>query len=125
MTTYTMTIKQDRERVRLVLTQGEDEILRACLPPPSQFWSCKPVKALLESLSIWLDVRLHVVWCAAEPADGWSLELTDELGIGLRTVFFDVECLERIPRRRPARLRGVADFRDLHQLRLQLPGGVR
>ena len=123
MTSCTMTVKQCRDRVWLVLTQGEDELLRACLPPPTTIWSCRPARALLESLAVWLDVQLRVVWCVAEPADGWSLDLTDDLGTELHTVFFDVERIERRPHRRPVRLRGVGDFRDVHQLRLQLPGG--
>jgi hypothetical protein len=124
MTSYVVAIKQSRERVWLVLTQGEDELLRACLPPPTTLWSCRPARALLESLAVWLDVRLHVAWCVAEPADGWSLDLTDDLGTELHTMFFDVERIER-KRRRPARLRGVGDFRDVHQLRLLPPGDGR
>jgi hypothetical protein len=113
---YTMAFKLDRDRVRLVLIQGEQELLRASLPPPARFWSGnKAVKALLESLALWLDTRLRVVFAAADPADGWSLELTDELGIGCRTLFYEVFPVE--PRRlRRRRLGGVGDFRDVHQL---------
>jgi hypothetical protein len=122
----TMALKLDHDRVRLSLMRGEDELLRACLPPPSQFWPCKPARVLLESLAIWMDVRLRVVLSAAEPAAGFSLGLTDELGIGLRTVHYEVEATER-RRRRPARLRGVGDFRDVRQLCLldRLSGGGR
>jgi hypothetical protein len=109
----TMAFKLDRDRVRLVLMQGERELLRASLPPPAHFWSSKPVKALLESLAIWLDTRLRVVFAAAEPADGWSLELTDELGIGCRTVFYEVV---PVPARGRPRVRGDDDFGDVRQL---------
>jgi len=55
------------------------------------------------------------VFAAADPADGWSLELTDELGMGCRTLFYEVFPVE--PRRlRRRRLGGVGDFRDVHQL---------
>jgi hypothetical protein len=97
------------------LTKGDEELLRASLPPPAVFWSGKPAKALLESLAIWLDTSLRVVLSANEPASGFSLELTDEVGTGLRTVFYEVVVVEHA-RRRPARLRGVADFREVHQL---------
>jgi len=112
---YTMAFKLDRDRVRLVLMQGDQELLRASLPPPARFWSTKPAKALLESLASWLDTSLRVVFAAADPADGWSLELTDELGIGCRTLFYEVVAVE--PKRgRPRRLHGVGDFRDVHRL---------
>jgi hypothetical protein len=112
---YTIAFKLDRDRVRLVLIQGDQELLRASLPPPARFWSSKPAKALLESLAMWLDTSLRVVLSAADPADGWSLELTDELGIGCRTVFYEVFPVE--PKRgRRRRLRGVDDFHDVHQL---------
>jgi hypothetical protein len=122
----TMAFKLDQERVRLSLMRGEDELLRACLPPPAQLWSCKPARALLESLALWMDVRLRVVLSATDPAAGSSLDLTDELGIGLRTVHYEVERAMR-RRRRPARLRGVDDFREVRQLCLldRLAGGGR
>lgn len=121
-----MAFRLHPNRVRLSLMKGDDELLRACLPPPCQFWTGKPVKALLESLAIWLDAQVHVVLDAKNPADGFSLELTDEIGIGHHTLFYDVVCVER-RRRRPARLRGVGDFRDIHQLCLldRLSGGGR
>jgi hypothetical protein len=126
---YTMAFKLDRDRVRLVLMQGDQELLRASLPPPAHFWSSEPAKALLESLAMWLDGSLRVVLAAGDPADGWSLGLTDELGIGSRTLFYDVVAVE--PKRgRRRRLRGVGDFRDVHQLCLldlldRLAGGGR
>jgi len=110
----TVVFKLDRDWVRLILVQGERELLRASLPPPAVFWSGKPAKALLESLAIWLDTSLRVVFAAADPADGWSLELTDELGTGCRTVFYEV--VPAPVRGNRQRLRGVDDFRDLHRL---------
>lgn len=62
----TMAFKLDRDRVRLVLVQGGRELLRASLPPPAQFWSAQPVKALLEGLATWLDTSLRVVFAAAD-----------------------------------------------------------
>ena len=126
MQTCTMAFRLDRDRVRLALMRGQDELLRACLPPPDQFWTGKPAKALLESLAIWLNARLRVVFDAKDPADGFCLELTDELGIGQRTLFYEVVTVERA-RRRPSRLRGVGDFKDLRQLCLldRLSGGGR
>ena len=123
---HTMVIKLDRDRVRLMLMQGEQELLRAALPPPARFWSNQPAKALLEGLACWLDTSLRVVFAAADPADGWSLDLTDELGIGARTLFYEVFPMEA-RRGRRQRLGGVGNFRDLHQLCLldRLVGGGR
>ncbi len=101
MPSYTMLISVRRSKTHLRLMAGEQLMLRATLPPPASFWTGKPVKALLESLAIWLDTHLHVVLDAAERADGFTLELTDETGTGLRTLFYDVECRER-PRRHGA-----------------------
>lgn len=121
----TMAIKLDRDRIRLVLVQGERELLRASLPPPARHWAGPPMKPLLEGLSIWLDARLRVVFAVAEPADGWSLALTDELGTGCRTVFYEVVTVPA--RGRLRRLHGVDDFRDLRQLCLldRVAGGGR
>lgn len=125
MEPYTMTMEFTGSGARLLLTKGADELLCASLPSPARFWTGKPAKALLESLAIWLDTTLHVVLSVVEPADGFSLELTDEGGTGLRTVFFEVATVEP-GRRRRKRLRGVGNFRDLHQLRLlDLAGGGR
>jgi hypothetical protein len=126
MEPYTMVFRLDRDQVRLALMREDDELLRARLPPPCQFWTGKSAKALLESLAIWLDAQLRAVFDAADPADGFSLELTDEAGTGLHTLFYDVVPIER-RRRRPSRLRGVGDFRDVHALCLlgRLSGGGR
>lgn len=127
MESYTMTLKFTGGGAKLLLTKGGDELLRAALPSPARLWTGKPAKALLEALAIWLDATLRVVLSVVEPADGFSLELTDELGTGLRTLFYEVVTVEPRPRRRHRRLRGVGNFRDLHQLCLldRLTGGGR
>ena len=126
MKSYTMLISLRRSRTHLRLMEGQQLMLRASLPPPDRFWTRGPVKALLESLAIWLDTQIHVVLDADDKADGFTLELTDELGIGCRTLFYEVVAVE--PKHgRPRRLRGVGDFRDVHRLCLldRLAGGDR
>jgi hypothetical protein len=96
---YTLMLSLRGSTAHLRLLRDEELVLRATLPAPAQFWTGKPVKALLESLAIWLDAKLLVVFDAAEPADGFMLELTDEVGTGLRTLFYDVEPIDRRHRR--------------------------
>jgi hypothetical protein len=125
MSEYTLSMKLLPSRAKILLTQGSDELLRASLPPPATFWTGKPAKALLEGLAIWLNARLRVVLDATDRADGFCQDLTDEAGTGHRTVFYEVVPIEH--RRRPARLRGVDDFRDVRQLSFldRLSGGGR
>ena len=126
---FRVVVRLDRgpERVRIVLTTPSgDELLRGSLPPP-ELWSGNPLTAMLESLALWLDTQLRVVFSADVPSDGYLLGLTDEAGTGLRTVLYEVAVAPRGRRRRPVRLRGVGDFQDVHQLRLDdcLTGGAR
>jgi hypothetical protein len=73
----------------------------------------------LEGLALWLNAKLHVVLSVDAKEAGCCLGLTDELGVGGRSLFFDVEVRDRTVRRRRAqRIRGVVDFGDLRQLRL-------
>jgi hypothetical protein len=72
-------------------------------------------------LSLWLDAKLHVVLSVDEREAGFCLALTDEMGLGMRSVFFDVEVHDRRARRRRGqRIGGIGDFTDLRQLYLRL-----
>jgi len=113
-----VTLASAAARTRLLVTVGPDEVLRARLPRLDQVRNERAVKTLLEGLSLWLDQRLCVALSAAEPEDSWRLQLTDELGVGARSVFYAVEVVERRRRYRGTRLRGLGDFRELHQLAL-------
>jgi hypothetical protein len=116
--TYQVTIVPSATRTRVLVTEGPDELLRAILPPVSRL-HVRAATTLLEGLSLWLDARLLVVLCAGAGA-GCGLGLTDELGVGMRSLFFDVEVRDRATRRRRRgqRIRGIGDFADLRQLRL-------
>ncbi len=118
MEQYTVALKLSGSKVKVLLIKGQDELLRAVLPPPAKFWTGKPAKALLEALAIWLDADLRVVLDAEDPDFGFSTELTDELGTGCRTVFYEVV---PVARRRRRRLPGIGNFRDAHQLCLLAP----
>src|SRR5262245_56439942 len=106
-------------RTRILVTDGPDELLRAVLPPPSQMHYERAAIKLLEGLSQWLNAKLYVVLSVDEKEAAWCLGLTDHLGAGLRSVYFDVEVRDRrFRRRRGQRIRGIGDFKDLHPLRL-------
>jgi hypothetical protein len=117
--TYQVVIAPSATRTRVLVTDGPDELLRAVLPSPSQLQYERATTAFLESLALWLSAKLHVVLSVDAKEAGFCLGLTDELGVGVRSLFFDVEVRDRRARRRPGRrIRGVGDFADLRQLRL-------
>jgi hypothetical protein len=109
---------------RVLVSHGPDELLRAVLPPPSQVRHERAAATLLEGLSLWLDTRLPVVLCVDARDAGFCLGLTDEMGLGQRSVYYQVDVRERgRKRRRGTRIRGVGDFGDLRQLRLVVGDG--
>ena len=121
---YTLVLIPSATRTRALLSHGLDELLRAILPPPSQLRHGRGVITFLEGLALWLNVKLHVVLSVDAREAGSCLGLTDEMGLGLRSVYFDVEVHDRGARpRRGQRIRGLGDFADLRQLRLRWLGG--
>jgi hypothetical protein len=123
MSGYTVTIAPSALRTRILLTHGGDELLRAVLPPPSRALHERSAATLLEGLSLWLDASLRVVLSVAEKDSSFCLGLTDELGCGLRSLYYAVEVTAPRGRRRGRRIGGVGDFADLRQLALVPPGG--
>jgi hypothetical protein len=117
---YQVLIAPSATRTRVLVTEGPDELLRAVLPSPSQLQYERAVITFLESLALWLNAKLHVVLSVDAKEAGCCLGLTDELGVGVRSLFFDVEVRDgQIRRRRVGRrIRGIGDFADLRQLRL-------
>jgi hypothetical protein len=121
--TYTVVVIPSAARTRVLFTEGPDELLRAILPSPSQLHHERAVIAFLEGLALWVNAKLHVVLSVDAKVAGCCLGLTDELGVGVRSMFFDVEVRDRRARkRRGQRIRGIGDFADVRQLRL-VPDG--
>jgi hypothetical protein len=121
--TYTVIMIPSAARTRVLLMEGPDELLRALLPSPSQLQHERAAITFLESLALWLNAKLHVVLSVDAREAGCCLGLTDELGLGVRSLFFEVEVRDRrTPRRRGQRIRGIGNFADLRQLRL-VPDG--
>lgn len=116
---YQVVIAPSATRTRVLVTEGCDELLRAVLPSSSRLPYERATVTFLEGLALWLNAKLHVVLSVDAKEAGFCLGLTDELGVGMRSLFFDVEVRDRRARRRPGRrIRGVGDFADLRQLRL-------
>lgn len=121
---YTVVMIPSAMRTRVLLSHGPDELLRALLPSPSQVRHERAAVTFLEGVSLWLDTKLHVVLSVDAREAGFCLGLTDEMGVGMRSLYFDVEVRDRDARRRRGqRIRGVGDFANLRQLRL-VPDGA-
>lgn len=101
----------------LVRTAGRD-VLKAVLGPVRRSHP-RAAATMLEGLALWHQRPLSVVVCADEAGHSSALELYDGLGLGARTLHYEVEVAFQ-PRRaeRGASLRGLGNFRDLRQLLL-------
>jgi len=114
-----LTLRPTPSDTRLLLTQDDDECLKAILPPPSQA-HVQAATTLLEGLSLWFQRPLCVVSSVADEESTSALGLSDGLGFGNRTLHYEVQV--RDPRRRGRRLAIASGFRELRQLALR---GVR
>jgi hypothetical protein len=123
MSQYTVTMSLSGTRTRILVTDGDDELMRAVLPATRQVRHPRAALMLLEGLALWLDRPPRIAVSAAD-LDGTSFfGLTDDFGNPQQSVYYSVEVVERPVRRRSKGLGGVGDFRDLRQL--SLIGGAR
>lgn len=100
---------------RLLVMDGQDEILRGLLPPPDKTHH-RAAPTLCEGLSLWLRRPLSVALVAIDPDGSSGLGLCEPLGFGATTLHYQVEILEPS---RPRGLGGLGSFRDLRQLHLR------
>lgn len=116
------TIKPTFHTTRMLMTCGDDEVVKAVLPAPSQaHWRAAPT--LLEGLSMWYGRQISVVLCVDDAVSEYGLSLCDAFGIGKQMLHYNVEVMEPGTKaRRGKRINGVGSFRDLKQLCLR---GVR
>jgi hypothetical protein len=113
-----LTIIPGRRETRLLMTEGEDDLLLARLAPVHEVRHSCAAPMLLEALSLWQARPVRVVISA--DAEDWlyHLGLADGLGVGMSNAHYAVEVVQR-ERPRGRRLRGLGDFRDARrQLRL-------
>jgi len=125
MSRYVVTVAPSQSRTRILLMDGQDEIMRAVLPPGPSLRHRRAATTFLEGLSLWLDTKLHVALSADASDASYYLELVDELGCAARSVFYEVEVVEPRARRPGRQLRGVGNFAELRQLSLIATGGGR
>jgi hypothetical protein len=119
-----LTLVPSPRKTRVLLTSGKDVLLRGKLPPLNKLFHERAVVTLLEALSLWVDGRLCVALYADERVDCFRLGLTDELGVGARSVFYAVEVLARSHRGR----REGGDDAVVTEMQLPLiakPGGAQ
>jgi hypothetical protein len=115
MERITVTLAPERERTRLLVMSGPDELLRGLLGPPSEMHPAAAT-TLLEGLSLWYQRSLAVVLCVGERSCGSELGLCDALGLGRRSLHYEVGIVVDEARHRPRRLGGPGDFRALRRL---------
>jgi len=114
MDSLTITIDPDRERTRLLMMHGTNEILRALLPPPTQAHP-RAAATLLEGLALWYQHPLSVVLCVDDTSNSSALHLCDTLGFGERTLHYHVGIAVKDRPRRRHRIGGPGDFRELRR----------
>lgn len=125
MNRYLVTVAPSQSRTRILLMDGQDEIMRAVLPPGQSLRHRRAATTFLEGLSLWLGSKLHVALSADASEASYYLELVDELGCAARNLFYEVELVAPSVRPRGRRLRGVGNFSDLRQLSLLAAGAGR
>jgi len=120
-TTTTVRIVPTDKAMRILVTDFTGkEVLKACLPPAPQMHRTA-ARALLESIALFYNERIRVVLSADDEATSSALGLSDGLGIGIDTFYYQVE-FGTSAERRSRTLRGVGDFRDVRRLTV-LQGG--
>jgi hypothetical protein len=117
MSVFWVTLVPTETSTRALVMLGQDEILRAILPPFSEVKNEDAVRRFLDALSLWLDGRVCVALCVAESeTHSFRLGLVDELHQGMSSIFFSVLPLPPEARRRGRRLRALGDFARERQL---------
>ena len=109
-------VKPSSLTTRMLLTFGQDELLRAVLPSPLEAHP-RAATTLCEALSLWLQQPLSVVLYADAQDSTCGLGLCDAFAFGQRSLHYEVDVVDPSRRRR-----GLGSFRDLRQLSLS---GVR
>ena len=101
--------------MRLLARADGQDLMKAVLSPASKAHP-RAASTLLEGLALWQERPLSVVVCVDGRSDGHALGLYDALGLGRRTLHYEVGVAYHHARRR--KLAGIGDFGDLRRLSL-------
>lgn len=85
-----ITLVPERRQTRLVARRGNRTLLRGTLPPLSAIRHENALLRLLEGVALVADTRVSVALLAGDSEHSLRLGLTDELGFGAGSVFFNV-----------------------------------
>lgn len=115
MDRITVTLAPECDRTLLLATKGPDELLRGLLGPASEMHP-RAAETLLEGLALWYQRPLTVVLCVGDRCYGSELGLCDALGLGRRSLHYEVGVVVDETRHRARRLGGPGDFRALRRV---------
>ena len=105
MSEFTVSLTPSPTATQVRLLRGRDVLLAAELPPPAAVRHNRAASVLLEALSLWLDARLRVVLSVDAKDASFCLDLTDELGHGVHSVYYEVDVVTGCSRSRADRPR--------------------
>lgn len=112
----TVTIVPTRSETQILVTVGQDEVMKARLPPAMQIHP-RAAPMLLEALALWYQRRVHAVISVDADAVLSDLGLADGLGVAERTVHYEVLWVDRRELgHRGRRVRGLGDFRSVRRV---------
>jgi hypothetical protein len=112
----TVRILPSSSTTRVLVTYGNEEVLKARLPASPQMHRLA-AKTMLEAIALFYQTRVRVVLSADSEAISLGLGLTDGFGFGIDSLYYEVEVLPDSEQRRHAkRLGGLGDFSDVRRL---------
>ena len=98
MSEFTVSLTPSPTATQVRLLRGRDVLLAAVRHN-------RAASVLLEALSLWLDARLRVVLSVDAKDASFCLDLTDELGHGVHSVYYEVDVVTGHSRSRADRPR--------------------
>jgi len=116
MERITVILAPEPTRVRMLVRGDGQDLMKAVLGSANDAHP-RAAATLLEGLALWYQRPLGVVVCVDGRSDGHALGLFDALGLGERTVHYEVGVAYHRPRRKRS-MAGIRDFRDLRRIDL-------
>lgn len=106
-----VTITASAHETRILVQDASGDRLLARLPSLTRAAHPRALPCLVESIALWCGTKVRVVLCVDELFSWEQSGLSDALGFGLDTLFFEVEVIPIEGRRRSAkRLTGLGSF---------------